>query len=250
MPAHVRTGLAGQIHRRALEVLGAAPSARRDSGANAGKTLGVVEQRRVHLRFNVTWRNGVDRDTLGRPLVGEALGDLADGALGCGVGGNSEAALECEQRRKVDDAAAATGDGGGLELEHMGADVAAEGEDGVEVDLNDLELLLVILFLTARFQETRGTYIVEVAVGEFFARVTALDTGTVDQNANFVTIGQHLSSQPSNLLLNSHVCGIDPCLSAEFLDGVLGCCDGGVSLREEQCQLLVLDWVRYGSWRV
>lgn len=250
MPAHIRTGPAGQIHRRALEVFGAAPSARWDSGANAGKTLGVVEQRRVHFRFNVTWRNGVDRDTLGRPLVGEALGDLADGALGCGVGGNSEAALECEQRRKVDDAAAAAGDGRGLELEHLGADVSTEGEDGVEVDLNDLILLLVKLFSTASFPRTRYTYIVEVAVGEFFARMSALDTGTVDQNADLVSISQDLGSESGNLLLNSHVCGIDPCFSAEFLDGVLGGCDGGVSLREKRCQLVVSHWVRYGSWRV
>lgn len=166
---------------------------------------------------------------------------MADGALGCGVGGNSEAALECEQRRKVDDAAAAAGDRRGLELEHLGADVTAESEDGVEVDLDDLVPHVSDAVSSSLLQRNSGTYIVEVAVGEFFARMTALDTGAVDQNADLVSISQDLGSESRNLLLYRHICGIDPCFSAEFLDGVFGGCDGSVSLREEWCQLLVLD---------
>lgn len=136
--AHVATGLARQIHRRTLEVLRGTPVSGRNARGDASQALRVRQQSLVHVCGDVAGGDGVDRDALGRPLVGEALCDLAHGALGRGVGRDGEAALEGEQRGKVDDAAAAAGNGGGLELEHVGADVAAEGEDGVEVYLDDL----------------------------------------------------------------------------------------------------------------
>ena len=138
MPADICARAAGEVHCRALEVVGGAPAAGRDAGADAGEALRVAEQGRVHLRLDVARGNGVDGNALARPLIGEALGDLADGALGRGVRGHRQATLEGEQRGKVDDAAAAAGGRRGGELQHLGADVAAEGEDGVEVYLDDL----------------------------------------------------------------------------------------------------------------
>lgn len=138
MPTYIAARLTRQVHRRALEVLGRPPSARRDSTTDARQPLRVVQQRSVHVRLNVSGRNGVDGDALGRPLVGKRLCDLAHGALGRGVGGDCEAALEGEQRGKVYDAAATAGDGRDGEGEHLAAKVAAEREDGVEVDLDDL----------------------------------------------------------------------------------------------------------------
>lgn len=138
MSTYIPTRLARQVHRRTLKVLGRPPSARGDSRTDARQPLRVIQQRRVHVRLNVSRRNGVDRDALGRPFVGKRLCDLAYGALGRGVGGDCEAALEGEQRREVDDAAATAGDGGDGEGEHLAAKVAAEREDGVEVDLDDL----------------------------------------------------------------------------------------------------------------
>lgn len=139
MAADVCAGSTGQVHGRTFKVLGRAPAAGGDAGADAGEALRVAEQGRVHLRLNIAGRDGVDGDALAGPLVGEALGDLADGALGGGVGGDGETALEGEEGGKVDDAAAAARHGGGLETEHVGADVAAERKDGIEVDLDDLE---------------------------------------------------------------------------------------------------------------
>lgn len=138
MATYIATRLAGQIHRRSLKVLGRAPSARGNSRADARQPLRVVQQRRVHVRLDVSRRNGVDRDALGRPLVGKRLCDLAHSALGRGVGGDCDATLEGEQRGEVDDAAAAAGDGGDGQGEHLAAKVAAEREDGVEIDLDDL----------------------------------------------------------------------------------------------------------------
>lgn len=138
MSTHIATRLARQVHRRSLEVLGRPPSARGNSSTNARQPLRVVQQRRVHVCLDVSGRNGVDRDALGRPLVGKRLCDLAHGALGRGVGGDCEAALEGEQRGEVDDAAAAAGGGRDGQGEHLTAKVAAEREDGVEVDLDDL----------------------------------------------------------------------------------------------------------------
>lgn len=138
MPTYIPTRLAGQIDRCSLEVLGRPPSARGNSSADARQPLRIVQQRRVHVCLNVSRRNGVDRDALGRPLVGKRLCDLAHGALGRGVGGDCEAALEGEQRGEVYDAAATASDGGDGQGEHLAAKVAAEREDGVEIDLDDL----------------------------------------------------------------------------------------------------------------
>lgn len=136
--ADIGTRLAGQIHGGALKVIRRTPSPGGDSRADAGQSLRVVEQRRVHLRLNVARRNRIHRDALGRPLVGKALGHLTHGALGRGVRRHGETALEAEQRAKVDDAAAAAGDWRGFEAEDVRANVPAEREYGVEVDLHDL----------------------------------------------------------------------------------------------------------------
>lgn len=138
MTANIRTRFTSKVHRRPLEILRRTPSSRRNTRANASQTLRVIQQRSIHLRLNVPRRNSVDSNTLGRPLIGKALGHLADCALGSSVRGHREATLETEQRAKVDDATAAAGDGRRFEGEHVGAYVAAEGEDGVEVDLHDL----------------------------------------------------------------------------------------------------------------
>lgn len=135
---NVGTGSAGQVDGCTLKVLGRAPSARWDTGADAGQPLRVVQERRVHVRVNVARSNGVDCDTLGCPLVGEALGHLPNGSLGGGVRGHGESALEGQQRGVVDDAASTPGDGGGFETQHVPADIATEGKDRIEVDLHDL----------------------------------------------------------------------------------------------------------------
>src|SRR4051812_20834547 len=75
MPTNIRTGPTGKIDGRPLEVLGTPPATGRDSGRDARQPLRVVEQRRVHVRLDVAGRDGIDRDALGRPLVGEALGE-------------------------------------------------------------------------------------------------------------------------------------------------------------------------------
>lgn len=129
MPTNIRSRSTRQINRRPLEILGRPPLPRRNPRRDALQPLRVRQQRLIHIRLDVPRRNGVDGDALGRPLVGEALGQLSDGALGRRVGGDGEAALEGQEGGEVDDAASAACDGGGFEVEHVGADVAADGED-------------------------------------------------------------------------------------------------------------------------
>lgn len=210
MAANIGARPRRKVHRCALEVFRGAPAASRDSSANASQSLGVVEQGCVHVRLNVAGSNGVNRDALGRPLVGKRLCQLADSTLGSCVGRDSKTALEGKEGCVVDDTAAAASDGRGLQLEHMGADVAAEGEDGVEVDLDDL---------------------VEVAVGELFTGVTTLDAGAVDEDADLVLVGEDLGRESSNGFGDSHVCRVDPGFAAELFDGLLGFCDGCISLQ-------------------
>lgn len=228
MAAHVRARATRQIHGRALEVLGAAPSPRGDARADARQALRVGQQRRVHLRLDVPRGDGVNGDALARPLVGEALGELADGALGGGVGGHGEAALEGEQRGEVDDAAAAAGDGGGVEVKHVGADVAAEREDGVEVDLHDLGGDCVSVCGSS--WEVPGTHLVEVIVGEFLAGMTTLNAGAVDEDAHFVAVGENLGRQGRDLFLDCHVGCVNPGLAAQGLDKVFCLCDTRIAL--------------------
>lgn len=231
MPADICACSARQVHRRALEVVGRPPAAGGDAGADAGEALGVAEQGRVHLRLNVARGDGVDGDALAGPLVGEALGDLADGTLGRGVRGHCQAALEGEQRGKVDDAAAAAGGGRGRKLQHVGADVAAEGEDGVEVYLDDLRCMGVLIAWRGKKQEKLvRCYLIKVAVGKLLAGVPALDTRAVDEDANLVAVGENLGRQGGNLLLDSHVGRVDPSLAAERLDKVFRLGDAGVAL--------------------
>jgi hypothetical protein len=208
---HVAAGLAGEIDARALEVVGRPPPAGGDAGRDAGEAVGVLEQALVHVGLDVARGDGVDGDAAAGPLVGEALCQLADGALGGGVGGHGEAALEGQQRRKVDDAAAAARHGVRVEAEHVGAKVAAEAEDGAEVDLDDL---------------------VEVAVGEPVARVPPLDARAVDEDPDLVAVGEHLLGQGRDLLRGRDVGRVDPGLAAELLDGLLGGRDAGVALLE------------------
>lgn len=55
------------------------------------------------------------------------------------------------------------------QLEHMRGNIPAQGEGGVEVDLNDF---------------------VEIAVGESFRGVTTLDSCAVDEDADLVAVGE------------------------------------------------------------
>lgn len=133
MTTHIGTCLAGEIHCGPFKILGTPPLTRyfsqhldtlvhyiqpdttrknqeketyspgRYPGTDAGQPLRVIQQRGVHLGLDVPGRDGIHRDPLSGPLVGEALGELADGALGRGIGRDGEAALEGEQRGKVDD---------------------------------------------------------------------------------------------------------------------------------------------------
>ena len=74
------------------------------------------------------------------------------------------------------------------------------------------------------------THLVEVAVGEHLARVTALDACAVDEDADLVVIGQDLGGQGGDLVLGGEVGRVDPYFAAELLDGVFRLGVFGVSL--------------------
>ncbi len=79
-------------------------------------------------------------------------------------------------------------------------------------------------------REQVNNHLVEIAVGEFFARVSALNTRAVDQDANLVAVGKDLGREGGDLLLHSHVGRVDPSLAAQRLDQVFGLGDAGVAL--------------------
>ena len=92
--------------------------------------VGVGAQRRGVVGLHVAGRDRVDVDAVRRPFVGERLGELRDAALGRGVAGHGDAALEREQRRDVDDLAAAAA------VEHVAAGGAAQPEDARQVHVD------------------------------------------------------------------------------------------------------------------
>jgi hypothetical protein len=91
----------------------------------------------------------------------------------------------------------------------VGADVAAQGEDGIEVDLHHLG---------------------EVAVRERLRGVPALDARAGDEDTDLVAIGEDLGGQRGDLLGGGELGRVDPGLAAKLLDGVLGGGVGGVAL--------------------
>lgn len=142
MPTDIATRLASQEHNWPLEILGLSPPSSRYAIRNTLKSLGVIQQRRVHLGRNVPRRNTVYGDAPARPLIRKGLGHLHDGALGRSIGRHGDAALEGEQGAEVDDAALAAGAGELGQLEEVSCHVAAEGEGRVEVYLEDLSGLV------------------------------------------------------------------------------------------------------------
>lgn len=73
---------------------------------------------------------------------------MCDSTLGRCVGGDGKSALKGEERREVDDAAAAAGRGRGFEGKHVCANVAAECKDGGEVYLDDLDPKISIALIS------------------------------------------------------------------------------------------------------
>lgn len=92
----------------------------------------------------------------------------------------------------------------------MGADVSAEGEDAVEVDLEDF---------------------VEVGVGEEVGGVPALDAGAVDEDADFPGgagggisgVVEDGGDEGGDGGWVGQVGGVDGGFAAEGVDGGLGC---------------------------
>lgn len=129
MPTNIRSRSTRQINRRPLKVLRRPPLPSRNPRRDALQAFRIRQQGLIHIRLDVPRRNGIDSDAFCRPLVGEALCQLADSALGCRVCRDGEATLEGQERGEVDNAASTACDGGGFEVEHVGADVSADGED-------------------------------------------------------------------------------------------------------------------------
>lgn len=80
----------------------------------------------------------------------------------------------------------------------MRPDVAAEGEDCVEVDLDHL---------------------VEVRVGELLAGVAPLDACAVDEDAYLVAVCEDSGDELGDVLGRRQVCGVDLGLATQGLDG-------------------------------
>ena len=94
---NITAGLTCQKHDRALEVLRLPPSTSGNSRHDAGVAVTVIDQSNVHVGVDVSGGHRVDIDALGRPFVGQGLGQLGDATLGSSVGWDCEAALEGEQ---------------------------------------------------------------------------------------------------------------------------------------------------------
>lgn len=94
---NITAGLTCQKHDHALEVLRLPPSTGGDARHDACVTVTVIDQSNVHVGVDVSGGHRVDIDALGRPFVGQGLGQLGNAALGSSVGWDCEAALEGEQ---------------------------------------------------------------------------------------------------------------------------------------------------------
>jgi len=134
LTTNIRARLTRKEDDRALEVLRPSPPPSRYPAKDLTRPILIRHERLIHLRRNISRRDSIDTDPLPDPLITQRLGQLADTAFTRRVRRHIDAALETQQRRDVDDAAAAAGGVGGGG-EHMGADVAAQGEDGREVHL-------------------------------------------------------------------------------------------------------------------
>lgn len=198
MPTYIATRFTCKIHTRPLEVLWRPPPLRRYPRRDARQPLRVVEQTLIHIRSNVSRRDSIHGDALCRPAIGQRLCQLSHSPLGRRIRGHVEPALEGQQRGKVDDGPAPPRHRRRLEREHVGADVAAQGEDAVDVDLHDL---------------------VEVAVGKRLAGVPPLDAGAVDEDADGVAVGEDRGGEAGDLGLGGKVGGVDGGLAAEGFYG-------------------------------
>lgn len=108
----------------------------------------------------------------------------------------------------------------------MGADIPTQGEDGGEVDLDD---------------------IVEVGVGEGFAGVTALDASAVDEYADLVVVGENTGDEGGYVSGRGQVGRVDLGYAVEGLDRLESFCVGCVALSR---QLISSYKVRVSGWRL
>src|SRR5450631_869756 len=122
-------GLGGQQHGRAGKVGRQAPATYGNSVENCGGAHGVGTQSRRVVSGHVAGCDGVDVDALVGPLIRQGLGELSYGALGRGIAGDQDAALERKQRGGVDDFAVTL-------REHLAAGVLAEEPYAVEVGVD------------------------------------------------------------------------------------------------------------------
>lgn len=83
----------------------------------------------------------------------------------------------------------------------MRGHVPTEGKGGVEVDLDDL---------------------IEVAVGEGFGGVAALDAGAVDEDADLVAVGEDTGDEGGDVGGGGEVGGVEVGFAAEGFDGGFG----------------------------
>lgn len=136
-----------------------------------------------------------------RPLVAQRLCQLAHTALARRVRGDRDAALEREEGGDVDDGAPAVeGEVSGLG-EHVGADIAAESEDGGEVDLED-----------------GGP----VVVGELVGGMALLDAAAVEEDVDSVAVCEDGGHERGDGRGGGEVGGVDCGGTAEGFDGGFG----------------------------
>ncbi len=156
-----------QKHNRSLEILRLPPPPHRNPLQNLPRPALIPNQRLIHIRRDIPRGNRIDVDALPGPLITQRLRQLRDSALRTRIRRDGQAAGETDQAGDVDDIAAM----GTGPCEHVGAEVAAEGEDGRQVDLEDF---------------------VPVGEGELMGGVAALDACAGDEDRDVVAIGEDL----------------------------------------------------------
>ena len=68
--------------------------------------------------------------------------------------------------------------------------------------------------------EGGDAHLVEVGVGKVFAGVSPLDAGAVDENADFVAVGEDLGNEPANVFGRAQVGCVDGGFATESVDRV------------------------------
>src|SRR5690606_17404212 len=105
LPVHVVRSTRGQPHCWACQVLDGSPAASRGAAQDPGVEFLVIHQILRHFGVDIARCDAVDLKSCSGPFCGHGAGEIAQSALGRGVGGDGGSGQVGLHRTDVDDLA-------------------------------------------------------------------------------------------------------------------------------------------------